>query len=197
MDFTSNSLIPIFPLGRVVFPDSLLRLQIFEQRYLDMVSSQLAKQQGFGVCLIKKGFEVGLPAKPFTIGTYVEIIDFSQNDSGILNIVCQGTQRFQINNLETMPNQLLTANVSWLEPLPEKILPDGEDELRNLLKDLSQHPQVDILDIPDKWNQLGFVMERLSEFLPIQEKQKQAILEISDLNLRQTILYKMLHWLKG
>ncbi len=197
MDFADNRLIPIFPLGRVVFPDSLFRLQIFEQRYLSMISEQLSKGQGFGVCLIKKGQEVGHPAVPFSMGTYVEIVDFEQSDAGILNISCLGKERFQINSLETLPDNLQTANISWLKPLESLTLPNEEDELRSLLMDLSQHPEVDIIEDPIKWNELGFVMERLTEFLPIQEQQKQAILETADLNMRQTILYKMLHWLKG
>ncbi|WP_251358077.1 LON peptidase substrate-binding domain-containing protein [Kangiella sp. TOML190] len=196
MDFTKNSVIPIFPLSRVVFPDSVLRLQIFEQRYLQMISEQLSKAQGFGVCLIKKGNEVGVPASPFTTGTYVEIIDFDQTESGLLKIVCLGQRRFQINSMQSLESGLLTANVSWLEPMTQQNLGNESSELSSLLADLSQHPEVEIIDQPDKWTELGFVMERLTEYMPIGERQKQAILETPDLALRQAILYQMLSWLK-
>ncbi|MRX27500.1 LON peptidase substrate-binding domain-containing protein [Kangiella sp. HZ709] len=196
MDFSNNSVIPIFPLSRVVFPDSLLRLQIFEQRYLKMVSEQLSKGEGFGVCLIKRGNEAGIPATPFTIGTYVEIVDFDQTESGLLKIICLGQRSFQINSLEILESNLLTANVSWLEPIDQKQVLDEQAELVNLLSDLSDHPQVEIIDDEQKWSQLGFVMDRLTEFMPISERQKQSILETTDIELRQAILFQMLNWIR-
>jgi Lon protease-like protein len=192
----ANRVIPIFPLQRVVFPDSVLRLQIFEQRYLDMIAKQLSQQQGFGVTLIKKGNEAGIPATPFEFGTYVEIVDFDQKDNGLLLITCIGQQRFRINSQTVMPDKLITANVSWLDPLKQRAITDDQSELLHLLSDLSKHPQVDILDVPERWTELGFVLERLTEYMPITEKQKQAVLEESDLDTRIAMLYQMLGWLK-
>ena len=51
--------IPLFPLNSVLFPGGPLPLRIFETRYLDMVSSCLKHEQGFGVCLIEQGSETG------------------------------------------------------------------------------------------------------------------------------------------
>ena len=192
----ANRVIPIFPLQRVVFPDSVLRLQIFEQRYLDMIAKQLSQQQGFGVTLIKKGNEAGIPATPFEFGTYVEIVDFDQKDNGLLLITCIGQQRFRINSQTVMPDKLITANVSLLDPLKQRAITDDQSELLHLLSDLSKHPQVDILDVPERWTELGFVLERLTEYMPITEKQKQAVLEESDLDTRIAMLYQMLGWLK-
>lgn len=196
MDFARNSVIPVFPLSRVVFPDSLLSLQIFEQRYLQMVSEQLSKSEGFGVCLIKKGNEVGIPATPFMVGTYVEIIDFDQTEAGLLKILCQGKQAFQINSLETLESKLLSANVSWLPAVENQTIIESQSELVDLLSDLSSHPQVEIIDDPERWSDIGFVMERLAEFMPISERQKQAFLETTNLELRQSILLQVLSWIR-
>lgn len=191
----ANRVIPIFPLQRVVFPDSVLRLQIFEQRYLDMIAKQLSHQQGFGVTLIKKGNEAGIPATPFEFGTYVEIVDFDQKDNGLLLITCLGQKRFRINSQTIMPDKLITANVSWLDDIPHRAMTDDQSELVHLLSDLSKHPQVDILDVPERWTELGFVLERLTEYMPISERQKQAVLEESNLDTRIAMLYQMLGWL--
>lgn len=192
----SQTRIPIFPLQRVVFPDSVLRLQIFEQRYLEMISQQLSANQGFGVTLIRKGFEAGKAAIPYRYGTYVNIVDFDQKDNGLLMITCLGEKRFQIHQQQIMDNHLIKADVSWLDSLQERMIGDEQSELVALLSELSQHPQVDIIDAPDKWNELGFVIERLTEYMPISELQKQAFLETSDLDLRIAMLYQMLSWLK-
>ena len=193
---SKTSVLPIFPLQRVVFPDSVLRLQIFEQRYLDMIARQLSNNQGFGVCLIKKGNETGIAATPFKLGTYVEIVDFDQKQDGILLLTCIGRQRFTINSQTVLPDRLISANVSFIDNLEESLISGEQNELINLLEDLTQHPQVEIIESPERWQCMDFVVERLTEFLPVNEFQKQAILEENDLKIRIAMLYQMLAWLK-
>ena len=41
--------LPLFPLNTVLFPGCILDLQIFEARYLDMISSCMKQGGGFGV----------------------------------------------------------------------------------------------------------------------------------------------------
>ena len=41
--------LPLFPLDTVLFPGCMLDLQLFEPRYLDMVSACLKAGHGFGV----------------------------------------------------------------------------------------------------------------------------------------------------
>ncbi|WP_223578529.1 LON peptidase substrate-binding domain-containing protein [Kangiella taiwanensis] len=193
---SENQVLPIFPLQRVVFPDSVLRLQIFEQRYLDMIARQLSNEQGFATCLIKKGNETGIPATPFDYGTYVEIVDFDQREDGILLITCLGKQRVRINSTSILPDKLISANISFLENLPQEPITEHQNELIDLLMDLGKHPQVEILEAPERWQHMDFIVERLTEFLPVSEAQKQAVLEESRLDTRIAMLYQMLAWLK-
>ena len=51
--------IPLFPLHTVLYPHGRMPLQIFEPRYLDLVSECMKTDTGFGVCLIKQGAETG------------------------------------------------------------------------------------------------------------------------------------------
>ena len=52
-----------------MFPGSRLDLQIFEQRYLDMISRCMRSGAGFGICLLREGDEVVSEegARPFTV----------------------------------------------------------------------------------------------------------------------------------
>ena len=43
--------LPLFPLNTVLFPGCVLDLQIFEARYLDMISRCMKQGSGFGVVL--------------------------------------------------------------------------------------------------------------------------------------------------
>jgi len=40
---------PLFPLQAVLFPGGLLRLKVFEARYLDLIADCLRERQPFGV----------------------------------------------------------------------------------------------------------------------------------------------------
>ena len=51
----------LFPLSHGVYPDGLLRLQIFEPRYLDLIKRCQRDQRPFGVVWLKQGREVQTP----------------------------------------------------------------------------------------------------------------------------------------
>ena len=72
--------LPLFPLGTVLFQGGSLPLQIFEPRYLDMVSRCMKEDEPFGVVLIRQGSDTwkrgtGGPDL-FDIGTEARIVDF-------------------------------------------------------------------------------------------------------------------------
>lgn len=50
----------LFPLNTVLFPGCALDLQLFEARYLDMISRCMKKGESFGVVCILDGKEVGM-----------------------------------------------------------------------------------------------------------------------------------------
>ena len=61
--------LPLFPLKTVLFPGGLIPLNVFEDRYKDMMAECLDKDARFGIILIKDGAEVGGPAITHEIGT--------------------------------------------------------------------------------------------------------------------------------
>ena len=64
----------MFPLGSVLLPAMPLRLRVFEERYLLMLSELVAaKDARFGVVLIERGCEVGGGDHRFGVGTVAEI----------------------------------------------------------------------------------------------------------------------------
>ena len=81
--------LPLFPLDTVLFPGCTLDLQIFEARYLDMVSSCLKAGHGFGVVRLIEGSEVGLAASEYaSTGCEALIRDWQQRPNGLLGIRC-------------------------------------------------------------------------------------------------------------
>src|SRR5256885_14664124 len=57
-----GEMLPLFPLGAVLYPGMLLPLHIFEERYRQLVSDLLdgAEPRRFGVIAIRKGRETGI-----------------------------------------------------------------------------------------------------------------------------------------
>ena len=95
------SIIPIFPLSGVIyFPKTNLPLNIFEQRYLDLVNDTYSKDKYMGMVQSQKdGSEV------YKIGCLGKISDFQKSNDGRVLINLTGVTRFKI--LEEIKNNKL------------------------------------------------------------------------------------------
>jgi Lon protease-like protein len=93
------ALLPLFPLGTVLFPGVALPLHIFEDRYRQMVEVCLAGDRSFGIALIRRGWEVGPAAEPFDVGTAVRIARVERVDDGKFDLIVVGTSRFRIRRI--------------------------------------------------------------------------------------------------
>ena len=96
---SEERVLPLFPLNTVLFPGAALPLQIFEERYKQMLQDCLAADSRFGAVLIKEGVEVGGPAVPHTTGTVAEIVQVSDEQRGRFLVSCVGRQRFHIRSI--------------------------------------------------------------------------------------------------
>lgn len=115
--------LPIFPLGSALLPHMPLRLRVFEQRYLVMLSDLLQSDKAeFGVVLIERGQEVGGGEHRFDLGTIAEITTLGTQD-GYIGLLAQGRGRFRVE--------------TWLDDAPH---PRAEVQL---LPDLTWEAQLD------------------------------------------------------
>ena len=118
--------LPLFPLNMVLFPKASMPLQIFEERYKQMVEECLDRDSKFGVVLIKAGTEVGEPAIPHSVGTLAHIVQVNRIDQGRLLISITGEQRFRIKNI-TQYRPYIAADVELLDDdETETWVPDTE-----------------------------------------------------------------------
>ncbi len=108
------TLLPLFPLGTVLFPGVALPLRIFEDRYLKMVDRCLEAECGFGIVLIRRGWEVGEAAEPFSVGTLAQIVRVERLAEGTLNLLVVGSSRFRIRHF-VAGGPFLQAEVDHLE----------------------------------------------------------------------------------
>ncbi len=184
---SGQELIALFPLRSVLFPGGRVPMQIFEQRYIDLVSQCMKTDTGFGVCLISEGEEAISPGKRQQVhrtGTYARIVDWDQLPNGLLGITIEGQRKFRVQECWARQDKLLMAAVTWSHQdfvgQPALELTDQQDGLVDLLRDLLSHPLIESLgltvDLSDQ-HQLGW---RLSDLLPVPAQHKQKLLEIDD-----------------
>ena len=101
-------MLPLFPLGAVLYPGMLLPLHIFEERYRQLVRDLLEQPEPrrFGVIAIRKGRETGIDGvhSLYEIGCTATLRRVDELDDGRFHLVTVGTQRFRLLALDqTLP----------------------------------------------------------------------------------------------
>lgn len=182
--------VALFPLHTVLFPGCTLPLQIFEQRYLRLVKTSLQNEQGFVVVLISAGKEVGEQPDVFSIGCYVNIIDWESLDNGLLGITIQGQRRVRVSSPCAQHDGLLMAEAIPLsdDTAHEAELLEEYSDLTDTLKHLGQHPFIASLKMQFDYSNCTDVCNKLSYLLPASNQVKQSLLEVDSLEQRMQML---------
>lgn len=180
---TQTETLPLFPLRTVLFPGGKLPLRVFEPRYVDMVGHCMREGIGFGVVLIRSGpesRESPQDSQPdiFEVGTEARIVDFNQADNGLLGIVSRGYRKFAVRRTYEQPDHLLMGDVEYLPEEPEGELLEQHASLVAVLRELTQHPMVERLQLEVDFDEARSVSLRLAELLPIEPEIKQSLLQL-------------------
>ena len=85
---------PVFPLnGAILFPNTNLPLNIFEDRYIDMVDYALSHSRLIGMIQTKKNEDL------FNIGCLGKITNFTETSDGKYQINLEGINRFKVKKI--------------------------------------------------------------------------------------------------
>jgi len=193
--------LPLFPLSTVLFPDGVLPLQVFEARYLDMVSRCLTKDTPFGVVLLTGGHEVrqrgGEPERFVESGTLATVCDTTATSPGLLQVVCRGGTRFEVKSSQQRLNGLWMAEVELVEgdqavriPAELQGATDALDRVLNSLHDVPQERWP--VQPPFRLDDCGWVANRWCELLPLPNAQKHNMLMLDNPVIRLELLHDVL-----
>ena len=185
--------IPIFPLSGVIyFPKMNLPLNIFEQRYLDLVNDVIQKDKLMGMIQPKKKNK-----EVYKIGCLGKISDFQKSEDGRILINLTGLTRFEV--LEEKENSKLYREfkvnykkfVLDLKPKKEEI---DIEPLMNKVKTffkkngiLLNWQEFDKLDKSQKINTLSMIA-------PITNEEKQKLLESVSLKEKTEVLINIINF---
>ena len=169
-------IIPIFPLSGVIFfPKTNLPLNIFEQRYLELVNDAYNKNKFMGMIQSKK--EGG---SVYEIGCLGKISDYQKSKDGRILINLTGISRFKI--LKEISNNKLYREFQvdyneFLEDIDESYYEIDADDLMDKTKTffkrnglLLNWKEFEKLDHAQKINTLAMIA-------PITNEEKQKLLE--------------------
>lgn len=178
--------ISLFPLATALMPYGRMPLQIFEQRYLDLVADCMRKGEGFGIVWLRKGTELAEKsiATPDIgdYGTYARITDFDQLPNGLLGITIEGESRFDVIDVWRAKNGLVQANVEMAPPLSPTPMLDSWQSLNAVLKGLEAHPHVQRMQLDVDHENAWQVAFSLIQLLPFEDSVKYELLGMESID---------------
>jgi len=131
------TVMPMFPLGSVLFPSMPLTLRIFEERYLKLLGDLMGSDQPeFGVVLVSRGSEVGGGDNRMSVGTIASVTEIGTTDE-FLGLESFGSRRFTVT--DWLPDD--PYPIADIELIPDLIWDDSlmparvhlESQVRKLL----------------------------------------------------------------
>jgi uncharacterized protein len=188
-------ILPLFPLPVVLYPGSRMPLQIFEPRYLQMVSESFRRQSGFVIVQTRRESALTQGQMPFhDVGVYGEIVDWDQLPNERLGILVRGLRRVRIGPVETQPDNLLLGECDGLAVEPAEPVPLEYADLQQLLCQMLKHPtfapQAADTDTEDAVT-LGY---RLADWLPFSAEDKQELLACDGPAARLKLIHDAIDW---
>ena len=171
----NKTIIPLFPLGLVLFPGMPLPLHIFEERYKLMINECLDQNKEFGVVLFNGQQIQDIGCSAIIIKVLKEYSD------GKLDIICVGKRRFFIKEL-LESKVYMESDIIFFDDEIENITREWEDMAArgiNLLWQTESVPPKEeglrLLKKPD-YKGISFLIAGSDGFTP---EEKQVFLEMT------------------
>jgi uncharacterized protein len=183
-----SEVLPLFPLGAVLYPGMLMPLHIFEDRYRQLVRDLLAgpEPRRFGVIAIRKGRETGIDGvhSLYEIGCTATLRRVDRLDDGRFDIITVGAQRFRLLGLDDSQLYLqgeveLLAEEPVDPPAAEPAVRVVQAAFREYLDALTEWggATVRLEELPDEPSLLSFIV---AASVVIDLPERQALLAESD-----------------
>ena len=170
--------LPIFPLnGAVLFPGTSLPLNIFEERYLEMVNYSLARDRYIGMIQSDKKNNL------YNIGCVGKIHSFSETNDGRYLISLQGINCFRVIKEENQKYNFRLVNAEIINNDENEDTFDDKQKfvLLNKYKNYIETKSINLgLEEIEKI-ELSQIIKFIAMISPFKDEDKQVLLETQDL----------------
>ena len=174
--------IPIFPLSNAIFfPGTVLPLNIFEDRYLQLVNDCMKENRMFG--MVQPKSKAGFSPEVYDIGCLGKIISFNETNDKRFIISLSGLIRFRIKN--ELKKEKLYRNfevdysefITDLEEKRDEMIDYNKQELINKIKIFFKK-----INYPIDYNELAKLnldqmVSTVSMISPFSVEEKQKLIE--------------------
>jgi uncharacterized protein len=192
--------LPIFPLANAIaMPGSQLPLNIFEQRYLNMVFDALSSSRMIGMIQPQSvEAEESSNDRLFSVGTAGRVTSFTETEDGRLLIVLTGVCRFDLGEVIATTRGYRLAKVAWSRWAGDYVI-DGErlsfgSRLAVLLRNYLVQKQIDIDWRALEQLPLAMAVNILISQLPFEAVERQRLVEACSLEERTNGLLELVEW---
>ena len=189
----SDQNLKLFPLNKVLFPGMPLYLNIFEERYKQLINECIEENAPFGVLLIKKGHEINdETAQTFNVGCAAKISHYERLADNRMHLIAFGTRKFSVSEF-FITHHILSGKITF-DPEIEaetRAITEFDNKLRDLLlrymKILAELQETDFhpIDFPEDTIQLTYFIANILS-IPLTSKQK-LLCENSSYKLMQKV----------
>ncbi len=147
--------------------------------------------------LISAGKEVGDTPETYSIGTYVDIIDWEMLENGLFGITIKARHRVRVSNPCAQDDGLMTGEIETLADDEADVIDYLKiTDLVDTLKLLEQHPYIEQQAFEADYASAPDVCHKLSQLLPVDALTKQSLLEINNTNERVSKLRELIQRLQ-
>jgi len=184
--------IALFPLPNLIlFPNIVVPLHIFEERYKLMINGCIDRKEVFGLVLLRSGAEEESEDTIHRVGVSTRITEVERLDDGRMNILCEGETRFRIYRF-TQQTPFWKGSVQLFEEDPVhqsveslyKRVADLYRKVAELGTKLSRSPQTELV-LPESPTDLSYMVAYV---LDIDSEEKQKMLEMTSTAERLQVL---------
>lgn len=188
--------LPVFPLsGALLLPRTQLPLNIFEQRYIDMIDAALAGNRLIGMVQPLPDRATDDPDKPVlaSVGCVGRLTSFQETGDGRYLVSLQGITRFTLGQERKVFASFREVECDFAAFAGDLKCGEGEDDVdRNgLLRTLREY--LDANNLEADWQSVSeaeteVLVNALCMMCPYGPQEKQALLEARDLKTRAETL---------
>ena len=188
--------IPVFPLSGVVFfPKTVLPLNIFEKRYIQMIDDCMKGGKLFG--MVHPKLKTNLASEVYNVGCLGKIINFNETRDKRFIINLSGIIRFKIEKELKTEKLYREFNVNYSDFIYDLNSEKKELDVKNLIRKIkSLFKKKNYLVEFDKLEKLSFdqLVNAICMIFPFSIEEKQKILETNKLEDQVEVLEKIINF---
>ena len=192
--------LPVFPLSNfIIFPKTTVPLNIFEQRYIEMVNDSMKSNKYIGMVQPKTSNDKNSPSPLYNVGCLGKITSFRETEDGRYLIELKGLIRFKITNeIKNVEKKYRECEVNFtnyyhdLSEIKEDIKFSDLELIFKDLKSLFEKRGFIINWKALEKQSLDETINALAMASPFSLEEKQVLLEAESLNKRKNKIAEIL-----